>query len=156
MLAPAQSLDPHGLYFTEKSSKRVPEKRPRTWACPLSEELVGEYLVVSLTSIKQVLAEAEQLNNFCRENIARCAGGTYSLLSIRSRSGERLATLGLRKEDDHWQVDRCTGSSNADVMEESMSFLDEDDALHTECYATELYYVAHEVARLMNSASRVH
>ena len=156
MLAPARSSGHHNLYLAEKSSKREPKKQPRTWTCPLSEELVGDYLVVSLTSIKQVLTEADLMNNFCREYIARCAGGTYSLLSIRSRSGERFATLGLSKEEGHWQVDRCAGPSDANVLEESMSFLDEDDALHTECFATELYYIAHEVARLMNVPSRVH
>ena len=156
MLAPLLSFDHQQRQLTETTHKPGREKHVRTWPCPLTEELIGEHLVVSLTSIKQVLNEAESLNNFCREYITRCAGGSYSLFSIRSRSGERLATLGLSKEDDYWRVERCVGQADADMLEESMSFLDEDDALHTECYATELYYIAHEVARLMNAQSRVH
>ena len=151
MLASAPTPAPHSLYLTEKSGKREPKKQLRTWTCLLTEELIGDYLIVPLCSIKQVITEADRMNNFCREYIARCAGGTYSLFSIRSRSGERFATLGLSREDDHWQVDRCAGPSDVDVLEESMSFLDEDDALHTESYATEIYYIAHEVARLMNA-----
>ena len=77
---------------------------------------------------------------------------TYCLFSVRSRSGERLATLGLTCIEDYWRVDQCFGPSNTEVMEETRTYLDEDGELQEELFATELYYVTHEIARLMNSA----
>jgi hypothetical protein len=42
------------------------------------------------------------------------------------------------------------------VLEETCCYLDEDEVLQTEYHPTDLYYVAQEVARLMNRHDRTH
>jgi len=82
---------------------------------------------------------------------------TYCVFSIRTRSGERLATLGIACDDDgYWRFDRCMGPANGNVLEEPRHYLDEDGVLQTEWFATELYYVAHDVVRLMNVPACCH
>ena len=96
------------------------------------------------------------MNNCCRDFIEQCAAHQYAVFSLRRRSGERLATLGLRHEDGHWYFDQCAGPSDQDVLEVCLAYLDEEDKLQSECYPTELYFIAHEVARLMNADGRMH
>ena len=97
-------------------------------------------------------SEGYQMNNCCRGYVDQCAGMTYCLFSIRRRSGERLATLGLNYNQAYWRFDQCFGPSNTEVLEQIRTYFDEDGELQDELFATELYYVAHEVARLMNSS----
>lgn len=138
--------------LTAASGKR----RSAKWECRLSEKLIGEYLVIPLTSAKMLKSEGYWMNNCCKEYVHQCADLTYCLFSIRSRSGERLATLGLASEQGSWGLDQCFGPSNIDVLEETLVYLDEDEVVQTEWVPTEMYYVAHEVVRLMNSASCGH
>ena len=91
------------------------------------------------------------MNTCCRDYREQCAELSYCLFSIRTRSGERLATLGLTCRGGYWRFDQCVGPSGMEVLEETRSYLDEDGELQEEIYATELYYVVHEVVRLMNS-----
>jgi len=131
-------------------------RRSGKWECKLSEMLIGEYLISPLTSTKSLKSEAYWMNNCSRDYISQCANLEYCLFSMRSRSGERLATLGIICDEDYWRFDQCLGQSNTDVLEETMEYLDEDDMLQTESFATELYYVAHEVVRLMNATTGIH
>lgn len=139
-------------FFTAKlPAGALAGKRSGKWNCKLSEMLVGEYLIIPLTSAKQLKSEGYRMNNCCREYTSRCMALEYCVFSIRSRSGERLATLGLAYDDGYWRFDQCFGPSNGEILEETRQYLDEDGELQTECFATELYYVAHDVVRLMNS-----
>ena len=140
------------LFVNESSAGNSIERRPRKWKCNISEMLIGEYCITPLTSAKLLKSEGYQMNNCCRDYVDQCAEMTYCLFSVRSRVGERLATLGLDCNDGHWRFDQCFGPSNTDVLEETRTYLDEDGELQEELFSTELYYVAHEVARLMNSA----
>jgi hypothetical protein len=101
-------------------------------------------------------SEGYLMNNCFRDYIPQCSELKYCFFSMRSRSGERLATLGITSDDDFWRFDQCFGDSNTEVLEETQEYLDEDGILQTESFATELYYVAHEVVRLMNSATDIH
>lgn len=142
----------NALLATELAAGKSAVRRLSKWKCNIPDTLIGEYSITPLTSVKMVKSEGYQMNNCCREYIDQCAELTYCLFSIRSRSGERLATLGLICRGGYWRFDQCFGPSNAEVLEEMRTFLDEEGELQEESYATELYYVAHEVVRLMNSA----
>lgn len=119
----------------------------------MPETLIGNYLIVPLISVKMLKHEEYLMNSCCREYADDCVDQKYSIFSIRSRSGERLATLGLVYDEDYWRFDQCLGPANKEVMEELSCHLDENGVLHTDVFATELYYVAHEVGRLMNSSA---
>jgi hypothetical protein len=137
---------------TELAAGNSVERRRNKWKCKLSEMLIGEYLIIPLTSAKLLKSEGYQMNNCCRDYVDQCAEMTYCLFSIRRRSGERLATLGLEYDHDYWRFDQCFGPANTEVLEETRTYLDEDGELQEELFATDLYYIAHEVARLMNCA----
>lgn len=128
-------------------------RRTKKWQCTLSEVLVGDYLVIPLTSAKMLTSEGYRMNNCCRQYVDQCAAASYAVFSVRSRSGERIATLGLKRERGHWYFDQCVGPSNTNVLEETMEYLDEEGMPQSEWFPTEIYYVVHEVARLMNIRS---
>ena len=125
--------------------------KPRKWACKLPETLLGDYFIVPLTTVGLLKSESQKMNNESINYAHRCANLDYCIYSIRRRTGERLATLGLFSEDGYWQFDWCSGPSNIEVLEESVEYLDDEGILQAEHYPTELYYVAHEVVRLMNA-----
>ncbi|GAB6192767.1 PcfJ domain-containing protein [Desulfocastanea catecholica] len=144
------------IFAAELAGETSVEKRTGKWNCTLSEMLVGEYLIMPLTSAKLLKAEGSLMNNCWREYISRCLESTYCVFSIRTRSGERLATLGIACDDGYWRFDQCLGPSNGNVLEEPHHYLDDDGVLQTEWFATELYYVAHDVVRLMNVPACCH
>ena len=143
---------PSAAELLPRNSSKTCRKK---WKCKLKQTLIGDYLAIPLTSEKMLKSESYVMNNCCRNYAAGCAALEYSVFSIRRRSGERLATLGLAYDGDYWRFDQCFGPSNTEVLEEIVVYLDDDGGLQTELFATELYYVAHEVARLMNSDSMV-
>ena len=131
-----------------KTTRKIAKK----WDCPLTETLVGHFLVMPLTSVKQVHSEETEMNLNFMEYIPRCSQKEYALFSIRTRSGERLATLGLDYDSDSWHFDQCYGPGRSEVLEEPLEYLDDEGEPQTEWYATELFYVGHEVVRLMNAS----
>ena len=156
MLSQSKVENLSAILATELAVEPLVEKRSRKWKCTLSEMLVGEYLILPLTSAKLLKSESYLMNNCCREYVSRCLESKYSVFSIRTRSGERLATLGIACDDGFWRFDQCLGPSNRNVLEEPRHYLDDDGVLQTEWFATELYYVAHDVVRLMNSTVCCH
>ncbi len=131
----------------------VPSTKRRTgkWECKLTEILIGEYLITPLTSARMLKSEGYWMNNCSRNYTRQCEEFEYCMFSIRRRTGERLATLGLANVPGYWIFDQCYGPSNSEVLEETCEYIDEDEGLQFDCNPTELYYVAHEVVRLMNS-----
>ena len=152
MLSQSRIITESNAIFTaELVADASNAKRSGKWDCPLSEVLVGEYWIIPLTSRKLLKSEGYAMNNCCRDYISQCEAMGYCIFSIRNRTGERLATLGLKKEQNYWYFDQCFGASNADVLEEILTYLDENGMEQTESTSSEIYYVAHEVARLMNT-----
>ena len=96
-------------------------------------------------------SEGYWMNNCSREYARQCENIEYCIFSIRSLSGGRLATLGIKNDKGSWSFDQCYGPSNSEVLEETHEYLDEDEVLQFDCNPTDLYYVAHEVVRLMNA-----
>jgi hypothetical protein len=139
--------------FTGELSATSTKRRSGKWKCKVSETLIGEYFITPLTSARMLKSEGYWMNNCSRDYTRQCEAHQYCIFSVRRRTGERLATLGLVNDQGYWIFDQCYGPSNSEVLEETIEYLDEDDVLQFDCYPTELYYVAHEVVRLMNSRS---
>ena len=151
MLSQSKTEYLNDFFATKLSAENSSAKQQSKWKCKLSEMFIGNYLVMPLTSAKLLKSEGYLVNNCCREYMDKCAELTYCLFSIRSRPGERLATLGLINSGGYWRFDQYLGASNSEILEETRIYLDENGDLLEETTASELYYVAHEVARLMNS-----
>lgn len=156
MLSQHRVNEPNAIFGEELCAGTVAERRSGRWECTLSEIFIGEYLIVPLTTTRMLNLEGYVMNTCCRQYRHQCEDLEYSIFSIRSRSGERLATLGLAREQGDWRFDQCLGPSDAEVLEETLSYLDEEEVLQTEYFSTEIYYVAHEVVRLMNNIGSSH
>ena len=137
--------------YTDNFSVITARKRSGKWKCKLDETLIGEYLITPLTSTRMLKSEGYWMNNCIRDYTRQCEALQYCIFSIRRRTGERLATLGLANDRESWVLDQCYGPSNSEVLEETIEYIDEDEELNYESNPTELYFVAHEVVRLMNS-----
>lgn len=142
--------------FTNQLPQSFKNSKKRKWKSKVSETIVDQFLVIPVTSVKMLRSEAYWMNNCCQDYAGQCANFEYNILSIRSRSGERLATLGVINDNGYWRFDQCFGPSNSNVLEETSEFLDEDDVLQEERFPTELFYVVHEVVRMMNANGDFH
>lgn len=138
-------------HFVKELQSPSRKKRSGKWPSLLDETVIGDFLAIPLTSAKMMKSEAYWMNNCCRDFTESCAHGEYGLFSIRRRTGERLATLGVAKSSTGWCFDQCYGPSNVDVLEETVVYLGDEGELHSESYPTELYYISQEVVRLLNS-----
>jgi hypothetical protein len=150
MLSHSQSSSPRPQQFKLHSKVAPQKKRTTKWNCTLPELLIGDYLIIPLTSTKMLKSEGCWMNNCSREYADQCSKNLYALFSIRTRSGERLATLGLENDCGFWKFDQCYGPSNIEVMEERIEYLDENGEYLVEYYPTEMYYATQEVLRLIN------
>jgi hypothetical protein len=97
-----------------------------------------------------IKSEGYLMNNCCRDYTSQCANLEYCIFSVRSLGGRRIATLGVANNLGYWIFDQCFGPSNTNVLEETFEYIDEDEMMQKDLRQTELYYVAHEVVRLMN------
>ncbi|SHO52265.1 hypothetical protein SAMN02745220_04475 [Desulfopila aestuarii DSM 18488] len=156
MLSQTKVNELNALFGAELNVGTSAGRRSGKWECNVSEMFIGDYFIVPLTTTKMLKSEGYVMSNCCRNYKELCENLQYSIFSIRSRSGERLATLGLTKESGYWRLDQCFGPANAEVLEEISCYLDEEEVLQTEYHPTELYYVVQEVARLMNCSGRSH
>lgn len=136
--------------FAKELSGVVTNRRTQKWACPLSETIIGEYLITPLTSSKMLKSEGYLMNNCCRDYVRQCQNLEYCIFSIRSLTGKRIATLGVANDHEYWIFDQCYGPSNTDVLEETYEYLDEEEVMQVDWRQTELYYVVHEIVRLLN------
>lgn len=143
-------VNPSSSLFTNHSPQSFKKSKKRSWKSQLFETIVDQFLIIPVTSAKMLRSEAYWMNNCCQDYAGQCANLEYNIFSIRSRSGERFATLGVINDNGYWRFDQCFGSSNSNVLEETLEYLDEDDVLQEERFPTELFYVVHEVVRMMN------
>ena len=137
--------------YTNSNKLFVPNKpRRQRWSCPLPMLRIDEFDIIPLTSTRLLKSEGYHMNNCCRDYAAQCANGTYCMFSIRNHSGDRLATLGAKKVDDHYHLDQCFGPSNTNVIDLFIEHTDNSNTPHIEWQRTELFYAASEVIRALN------
>lgn len=151
MLSPQSNhkVNHQAINLFQQVTKR--QRQASKWASKLPEIMVGDFLVIPLNSTKMLKSESYWMNNSSSDYAQQCSKGLYALFSIRTRSGERLATLGLENYCGSWRFDQCHGPSNSEVLEEHFEYLDDDGRYVEEFYPTEMYYAVHEVARLLNN-----
>lgn len=135
------------------SNSKATTKR---WSYTISETIIGDYLIVPLRTVKMLESEAYNVNNNSDQYIPGCTRLENCAFSMCDHFGFSQATLILAHDNEGWRFEKCYGPSNTNVLEEFIEFFDEFGIAQTEYYPTELYYVAHEVIRLMNSQLRVH
>jgi len=137
-------------------SKASKPAKTLLWKCDLHQTFIGEYLLLPITSLRKLHKEEQVLNNNCSSNLFRCYNETYSAISLRTRSGERIATICLQKEQNYWELDSCLGRNSENVLEETLIYMDEDLNVQEETTPTDLYYICQEAVRLMNNRQNSH
>lgn len=137
-------------------SSTISQAPTQQWPSMISDMIIGDYLIVPLRTAKMLKSEAYNMNNNSDQFIPGCTTNENCAFSIRNHFGFSQATLILSYDDEGWRLEKCYGPSNTNVLEEVLEFFDENDIAQTEYYPTDLYYVAYEIIRLMNSQQRVH
>lgn len=127
----------------------------RKWPYTIPETIIGDYLIVPITTAKMLKSESHYLNNNSDQYLSGCSRHENCAFSMRDHFGFSQATLVLSHNNEGWRFEKCHGPSNTNVLEEIIEFFDENEIAQTEYYPTELYYVAHEIIRLMNAQRRV-
>jgi len=151
MLSESQVKEFNTLFAVELAMGYASNTSPGKWGCSLSEMVIGDYVVIPLTSAKMLKSESYWMQNCCSDFTSRCAELEYCVFSIRTRPGKRLATLGVRMAGGYWRFDQCFGPRNEEVLEFVQEYTDDKGYIQGEWATTEIYSVAHEVVRLMNS-----
>ncbi len=142
----------HPTHFHSDSNKFFLPKKPhkQKWTCPLPMLRIDVFDIIPLTSTRMLKSEGYHMHNCCKDFAAQCAEGTYHVFSIRNTSGDRLATIGAKKVDDHYSLDQCFGPSNSNVTDMFIVHTDYNNIPDVEWQRTDLFYVASEVIRVLN------
>jgi len=146
----------HECQTDQTRSKSSKTANALHWKCNLHQTFISEYLLLPITSMRKLYKEEQVLNNNCSANLFRCYNETYSAISLRTRSGERIATICLQKVQNYWELDACLGKNGENVLEETLIYMDEDLTVQEETTPTELYYICQEAVRLMNNSQNSH
>ena len=154
MLNASQVVELNILFSVELTMGDSSKRSTGKWECILPEMLIADYSVIPLTSAKILKSESYWMQNCCREYTYMCADLRYCIFSIRNRFGERLATLGLAKEGAYWNFQQCFGPQNTQILESIREYTEEKGLIHAEWSSTDLYDIAHEIVRMMNSEQK--
>lgn len=91
------------------------------WTTPSGEYVDGDYRVVPIRSLRELLEEAEAMRNCLGTRAEDCANGFIVVFSIRDRrSGKRLACFSVTwvPKAGFWQLLQIAGKSNAEASAE--------------------------------------
>lgn len=126
------------------------EDSQKYWRCPLSPFEISDFKITPLTSSRALASEGWNMQHCVATYAEHCATGLYHVFSIRNSINQRIATLGLQLSHDLWRVDQCLGFRNVQVTFR-IDKRDDVNGKHMESHEpTDLHYLAHEVARLLN------
>ena len=127
------------------------KKRNLEWVSDLPECEIGEYLIVPLTTSRQLRAEGRVMKHCAGHYDELCHRGLARVFSIQDLSGNRLATASLVWLDDYWHLEQVKGRGNADVLESEETFFNGNSTV-TQLEPTELYFVGQEILQRYRSA----
>ena len=148
MLTQAQVDSLNNIFSTEIAEAR---KGARTrWNCPICQIEIGGFLIIPLVSSKMLKSEAHAMRNCVNSYLHECAEEKYCVFSVRDLNKKRIATLGTYNDEGYWVFDQCVGEDNIDVMEEVIESIDDNGKTCYQDVMNDIFYVAHEVVRLMN------
>jgi len=143
----------NSLFKSELELNYAAYEHGMIWDCKVGPITVGQYRVVPLITPRKVKSEGYLMQNCCRDYIQSCQAKKYLLFSIGNRSGQRIATLGTRKDAGRSIIDDCLGRRNEPIMEVSYDQYDDTGECVFEIGYTEIFSVAHEIVRLLNVQS---
>lgn len=127
------------------------KKRNLEWESDLPECEIGDYLIVPLTTSRQLRAEGRAMKHCVGHYDELCHRGLARVFSIQDMSGNRVATASLIWLDDYWHLEQVKGHENAEVQESEETFFNGNSTV-TQLEPTELYFVGQEILQRYRSA----
>jgi hypothetical protein len=86
------------------------------WASALDEFEIGACTVKPITDDVSLANEGLVMKNCIGSHGGVCKSGEYRVFAIvSSRSQRHIATVGIKKSEDEWQLDQVKGKCNSDV-----------------------------------------
>ena len=82
------------------------------WECKLGVVTLGQYKFVPLINAWQVRQEALRNRHCADQYIDSCVIGCYRLFGVYDRNEKHKATLGLKFEENHWDVHQLKSFAN--------------------------------------------
>lgn len=127
------------------------KKRNLEWVSDLPACEIGEFLIVPLTTSRQLRAEGRAMKHCASHYDELCHREQARVFSIRDLSGNRLATASLIWLDDYWHLEQVKGHENAEVLESEETFFNGNTTV-TQREPTELYFVGQEILQRYRAA----
>lgn len=127
------------------------KKRNLEWESDLPQCEIGEYLIVPLTTSRQLRAEGRAMKHCVGGYDELCHKGLTRVFSIQDLSSNRVATASLKWRDDYWHLEQIKGRANAEVLEREETLFNGNSTV-TEREPTELYFVGQEILQRYRSA----
>lgn len=151
--AKENGVDPDFLNAIFGLGTRRKKKRHLEWVSDLPECEIGDYLIIPLTTSRQLRAEGRAMKHCVGHYDELCHRGLARVFSIQDSSGNRLATAALIWLDDYWHLEQVKGHDNAEVLENEETFFNGNSTV-TQLEPTELYFVGQEILRRYRAAWR--
>ena len=133
----------NAMFDTDRPRRK---KRNLDWTSDLAECVIGEFVIVPLTTSRQLRAEGRAMRHCVGQYDEICHKGLARVFSIRDLSKKRMATISLLWRDDYWHLEQIKGRQNVDVLESESTFFDGNTTV-TLLEPTELHFVSQEVLR---------
>jgi len=127
------------------------KKRNLEWTSDLLMCEIGDYLILALTTSRQLRAEGRAMKHCVGHYDELCHKGLARVFSVRDISGHRIATASLIWRDDYWHLEQIKGHENAEVLESENTYFDGNSTV-TKLAPTELYFVGQEILQRYRSA----
>lgn len=112
------------------------------WECKLGALTLGQYQFVPLINAWQVREEAIRNRHCADQFIDKCRAGIYRLYSVYFYNGKHKATLGVKFEDNQWELHQLKSFANqtvslqvqsiAESIAEGLNFVNEGAAERSE------------------------
>ena len=85
------------------------------WAPMLETLTAGEYVVTPLATAAALVQEGWLMRHCAGDYVDHCRVGQYLMFAVALRSiGKRVATVGIKRDGQHWRLDQVQGKANRD------------------------------------------
>lgn len=122
------------------------------WVSLLERYETGDFLVIPLTSRKQLRREGKAMDHCVVSFAWECRLGVVRIFSIQHAFDGRRATLSLQLNNGWWDVSECTGYSNCNVLTDYADYDAEWDMMDVK-YPSDIKYLSEDVATRYNRAN---
>jgi len=91
------------------------------WDCPVATVSIDGWSARALSNGKDLAEEGERMKHCVINYVDRCLAGGYQVFTVEHPdNGEPVATIGLKKYEDGWEIDQVQGQRNSEAPAEAL------------------------------------